>query len=237
MQTKKAQKAAEVLENKWQAYSAKVARLLGYLFGNIDRKALRAAFDANVTADAYAALLASQQPIGSALHPQKVEAVKSANAKALEVIERVSKALAENDWDINAAAPYPSSMRDSRNDYIAKKAKHDLYARLTETDSARTTSHRWNDPRFVKLSESAIARFIAHVEEDAAFQYDAFICKMVAKVGECVSASIEGSHVWAHSILSVTKAGGKVERWKTQQIVNYSKFGLPFLQWPSRLMK
>ena len=93
------------------------------------------------------------------------------------------------------------------------------------------------EPNLVKLSDEGCSRFIEQSAQDAALQYDAFICKLVSKVGEIVDASIEGDHVWGWSILTVTKADGSKENWKTQQIRNYSVYGTPYLQWPTRIVK
>ncbi len=87
------------------------------------------------------------------------------------------------------------------------------------------------------MDQNGIDRFISNSEQDAALQYDAFICKMVAKVGDVTDATLQGDHVWSHSILTVTLPDGSQQRWKTQQIVNYSVYGTPYLQWPSRIVK
>jgi hypothetical protein len=68
-------------------------------------------------------------------------------------------------------------------------------------------------------------------------QYTAFIQKLEGKVGAHTAAALDGSHVWGFSILTVTKADGTVEKWKTEQIINVSVLGKVFNQWPSRKVK
>ena len=80
------------------------------------------------------------------------------------------------------------------------------------------------------------AKFVDDTMRDAAAQYDAFIAKLIRKIGDFDSATLTGSHVWGYSILTVTK-GAATERWGTRQIVNQSVLGKLFNQWPSRKIK
>lgn len=239
MSTKAQAEAARVLENRRAAFAKRVSNLLGHVARRMDRKALAAAFEAipnkaeyGAAADAFAASVAAQEPVGLALHPYKAEAVRSAREDAEKTIGSVRKDLETKGWDIQVAAPYPSS-RDG--DYRVKLARYQLYASVTE----RQNPHGYGREaeRLVKMSETGCQRFIDHSEQDAAFEYDMFICKMVSKVGEVTGAEISGDHVWSHSILTVTLPDGATQRWKTQQIVNYSVYGRPYLQWPSRKLK
>jgi len=86
-------------------------------------------------------------------------------------------------------------------------------------------------------SEFHEARFIKSACENAAFQYDAFIAKLDKKIGEAVSAELSGNHVWSFSVLTVEKADGSIEHWKTQMIINFSKLGKMFNQFPTRKIK
>lgn len=243
-QTKAQIEAARVLENRRAAFAKRVRNLLGHVGQRTAQSLLDARFDAmspadqveyGPKADALAAELASVEPVGRALHPQKVDAVRSAREDAERVIERVRKELEAAGWNIDAVAPYPNSFRTGRDEYKRMSAKRSLFSSLTERQNPG--SYKREDEKLVKMSEDGIARFISNSEQDAALQYDAFICKMVSKVGDVADAEIAGEHVWSHSILTVTKQDGSVERWKTQQIVNYSVYGRPYLQWPSRKVK
>lgn len=234
--TKKEEKAIAVREAKMSAYVRKVDTLTGHVARRVKLSAKVAAFDSGKTAEAFAAEIATAEPVGQALHAAKADAVSDAGSDARQYADKVREDLLAHGWDINAAAPYPWR----KDGYAADAArhKHNTYSRLTQSDPAKGYQRNGmnNEPRFVVMSDTGVARFVEDAERNAALYYDAFIVKMVAKVGECDSAEISGSHVWSHSILTVTK-GASVERWKTQQIVNTSKLGLRFPQWPSRLMK
>jgi hypothetical protein len=238
--TKAQIEAERILENRRLAFSKRVRNLLGHVGTRTSQKLIDARFfalsdaervDYGAKADALATELAAAEPVGRALMPQKVDAVRSAAEDAQRVIDRVMADLEKHGWDINAAAPRPSTWAAN---YKAASAKRGLYSRLSESLDNR---YRTSGPDIVKADPKGHLRFISDAEQDAALQYDAFICKMVGKVGEVTDATIEGEHVWGHSILTVTLPSGEVQRWKTQQIVNYSVYGTPYLQWPSRIVK
>jgi hypothetical protein len=236
MTTKKEAKAAQVLENKRIAFFKKVQSLTGHVFDRTKRSTIQKAFEAGQTADECAVEIVNQEPVGAAVHAVKVQAVDYAEKMARQTVERVTKELAEHGGDMNAYAPYPYGSGYGYQTDVAK-AKHNLVSSLTESDPSKGYQVRStrNTPYFVVICEKDVERFVQRAREEAALQYDAFICKMVAKVGECVSAKLEGSHVWGHSFLTVEKEDG-VEVWKTQQIVNQTKYGNPYYQWPSRKM-
>lgn len=240
-QTKAELKAAEVLKNQRAAFEKKVRALLGHVGGRVKRAELDKVFDAlpykgeyGPAAEKLAAEIASREPVGAAIHALKEEAVRYAEQASRKVVARVEKELAEAGWDRHAYAPYPRHGHRGNPEYDIAKAKYSLVHSLTSADRYVGRS---NEPEPCHMDAEMVERFVENAMRDAAIQYDMFICKMVAKVGPAKSAELEGSHVWAHSILNVELADGSRERWKTQQIVNYSKYGRPYLQWPSRKVK
>lgn len=242
--TKKEARALEVAANKRAAFEKRVRALLGHVGGKVAKAEVDAAFakaDPNAfgeAADQLAAEIASREPVGRAVHALKEDACLFAEGKARDVAERVRKELRENGWDIEKAAPYPRRGHVGSFDYEKARARYSLFHRLTEPDpKLGYQSSRPGASRIVVMSEKQMDRFIDEAIRSAALQYDAFICKMVGKVGPAKDAVLEGSHVWGDSTLTVTLADGSTERWHTQQIVNQTKYGQPYLQWPSRRMK
>lgn len=171
--------------------------------------------------------------VETAVAPLKIEAIARARKEAGELVERVLAKIEAAGWDVKIVAPYPNSWNSSRNAYLEGKRKYDQ-ARAFVRHVA--SSRGMKDPEIVVRDDVKIAAFINACAEGAAAQYDAFVAKLVAKIGEHSAAELTGSHVWGYSILTVTTPNG-IERWKTQQIVNMSKLGLLFNQWPSRKMK
>lgn len=171
-------------------------------------------------------------PVATAIAPLKTDAMNRAEQEAKKLVAHLTKELKSHSYDLNKVAPPPNSLRMSTRDYRAAKAKRDLFCMIV-----KTTQTSYNAPLLATVDSTKVERFIEMSRGDAAAQYDAFIAKLVNKIGPCLSATIKGNHVWGYSILTVTKADATIERWKTQMIVNTSKLGKLFNQWPSRRMK
>lgn len=178
--------------------------------------------------------------IEKAVAPLKEDAIERARQEALKEIEQVKEALAEHGGDINAAAPYPRSMSGFGSiQYYVARLRHNRFHSVTVSDPAHGTYQRNNGigPYYVVIDEERAARYVEQRKKDAALDYDAFVRKLVAKIGPVKKARLIGNHVWSYSTLVVEKAGKITEAWKTQQIVNTSKHGKLFNQWPTRKMK
>lgn len=237
--TKKAQHELDVTARKREAFDRKVKALIGHI-PFIGRRILAAerdeAYAAGMTADAFAAQVAIREPVGRIVHPLKAEAIESAGRYAQERADKALAALSRAGDDRNLYAPYPSSRLNlDRATHQSMLGRYTFIHRITK---ARGTGYtRPGEPDYADRNDEGVARFIADCQEMAAIQYDEFIVKLVGKVGEVSDAVLQGSHVWSHSILTVTKPDGSLQSWKTMQIINISKLGLVFPQWPTRLMK
>lgn len=178
--------------------------------------------------------------IAKAVEPVRAEAIARATKEAFAVIAKVEAALAAAGGDREVLAPYPSSWNCDKRTWNIKKGYYTLVHVLTERD---IKPGEWagcrspKDPDPARMSPEGCAKFVKQAQEDASAQYDAFIAKLEAKIGETTAAVLKGEHVWGHSILTVTKADGTTENWKTQMIVNVSVLGNLFNQWPTRKVK
>ena len=172
-----------------------------------------------------------KHPVEIAVEPVRTDAINAAEQRALEIVARHRAGLEAVGWDANLWAPLPKS---GDGDYHAVNRKYRTCSALTVWVKV---TRRPGEPCIVVMNDEKIARFVNDAKETAAEQYDLFVAKLVRKIGNCESATLAGNHVWGHSILTVFKLPGKTERWKTQQIINYSKLGKAFPQWPSRKIK
>jgi hypothetical protein len=175
-------------------------------------------------------------PIEKAVLPLKKDAIARAKETAEQEIERIRADLEEAGGDINKAAPYPK-YSDHGMAHAAKRLRHNDFHAVTVSHPDHRPSYRPDDPYIVMIDEPKVIRFIEQRMEWAAADYDAFVIKLVKKIGEAKKAKLHGNHVWGYSTLIVTMPDGEVQAWKTQQIVNRSKLGKPFNQWPTRQMK
>lgn len=174
-------------------------------------------------------------PIETVVAPLKSDAMDRAEQFAREQVARIERELEANDWDREIVAPYPNSLRDGREEYKKKEARYRMVRFFTKATGSAVRRIHAPDP--CEMNAERVELFVKQAREAAAAQYEAFVAKLIHKVGDVTEASLSGNHVWGHSILTVTKPDGTVERWKTQTIVNVSKLGTVFNQWPTRKVK
>lgn len=172
--------------------------------------------------------------IVAAIYPAKAEAMDRAEKWARERMDNALAEIAAAGWDLNVCAPRPRSTIVSRLKYHTDMSKHVFYSRITK---ATWCSKSQSAPDIREKSQALEARYINACREATAEQYDAFVWKMLGKIGDATEAKLEGNHVWGYSFLTVFKPDNSLQVWKTQQILNVSKLGTLFNQWPSRKIK
>jgi hypothetical protein len=184
-------------------------------------------------------------PIAEAVAPLRIAAMQHAKKSARDLHVRAAELLAKHDWDIEKAAPYPSRYADSRDDYKRKSRRREWLNIITTECTERNKPYggrRMHDPYYVKMYQKSCTREVLHAMKAAEGQYQAYVQKLVFKIGAgTTDARLEAfSGVWGDSLLIVRKViCGRVtyEHWRTQQIVNYSVYGLAYLQYPTRQLK
>lgn len=187
------------------------------------------------TRTALATFINEGHPVALAVEPLRQATIDKTEELARAKIARVAAELAEAGRDLNKCAPYPRSVGISRSDYVSAVNKYHLYSSLTVCDRC---THTPGQERLATMSDKGCARYIEQAKKEAAFQFDAFVVKMVAKVGPVSLAALQvDAGVWGRSVLTVATPSGETVHWLTQQIINYSKLGLPYNQWPSRRIK
>jgi hypothetical protein len=186
-------------------------------------------------------ILDLSNPIVQAVLPLKVDAAARAKQNAEETVAACRAELKANEWDMNKVAPYPMGVGGWSA--MAAISKYRLYSAITEWDYKKQPGSRnMNGPCTVKMVPARCAKFIETAIKDAEKQYDLFVMKLTEKIGRTTRADLEGNHVWSESILTVTLPAApgefrEVQKWKTKQIVNVSKLGKLFNQWPTRKLK
>jgi hypothetical protein len=175
-------------------------------------------------------------PVAVAVEPLRAQAVNRAGIEAQAYADRMLAMYAENP----SIANYPTRVGKSEAEREIAYMRYQVIHRITigvKVDAAeayRLGRERIEAPRVA--DPARIESFVAQAKKDAEAAYTAFIYKLEEKIGAHESASLTGDHVWGYSLLTVTK-GATVETWKTQQIINVSKKGKVFNQWPTRTVK
>ena len=170
--------------------------------------------------------------IFQAINPMRDAAIARALERALNMIDMIKAQLTNAGMNLDMVAPMPNS-KMSREEYKQTLAMYQFVNNITD----RPATRRVGEARIaLGFNQVGIDRFIESIKIDAAADFDAYVAKLEAKVGDCVAASVDGN-LWNESILTVTKADGAVEHWKTQMIINASSLGKLFNQFPTRKLK
>lgn len=182
--------------------------------------------------------------IEQAVLPLKTQAIERAEKDAKNLITQVHSELEAAGWDLNVAAPYPETHGMNLIKWRMAYSKWNLFRLITAYEKP---CRSMREPDIRKKDSKAEQKFVKEAKENAAFQYDQFVEKLVKKItadhSEIDKAELLGNHVWSWSMLTVSKTKINacppvfVERWKTHQISNVSKYGKIFNQWPSRKIK
>lgn len=178
-------------------------------------------------------------PITVAIEPLRQISVDNAERKALAIIAQAHKELEAGGYDLKTVAPRLLPFNVSKEQYEQSIAKHSLYSRLTDRKHSADDINMGFSSSIRIPSKEAETKFIEQTKEAASFEFDKYVAKMISKIGDVDSAELTHSfenNIWGYSVLTVVIAGA-TQRWHTQQIVNTSKLGKLFNQWPTRLMK
>lgn len=177
-------------------------------------------------------------PIELAVAPLRADAIERAKQDAEAMIERTRTELAAAGGDINKAAPYPRSSFGLSHQYYIDRFRYNRFHAITIADESKGyQGNNGTRPYFVVICPERCDRYIKKAQEEAAADYDAFVVKLVNKIGTVKDAKLTGNHVWSSSTLVVTLPTGEKQAWSTKQIINHSKHGRSFNQWPTRKLK
>lgn len=160
--------------------------------------------------------------IANTVLPMKSDAIENADIEAIRVIERVIKMMEAVDWDLTL---------------IKANEAPSTYKLCSLVTTWTNPSRMMSEPNYRAQCDVAEARFINAARDNAGAQYDAFVAKLESKIGDVIGAEITGNHVWGYSFLTVTLPTLEKQCWKTQMIVNVSKLGNMFNQFPTRKIK
>lgn len=134
---------------------------------------------------------------------------QAGSVEAATPVREIPEALKRNYW----ASDYKNASRAYEQDMSRRR----FFERLMDEEKATL----WTEGE-VRSAEVA---------------YVAFAGKLETKVGEVTSATLDGSHVWGLSVMTVKTVGGETVKWQTRQIWNRSVLGKVFAQWPTRVIK
>jgi hypothetical protein len=104
---------------------------------------------------------------------------------------------------------------------------------------SRNTTRTMGEPDFCDSYPQGARAEVNNAAQQAKEAFEAYALKLASKAGAIVKAEAHSLHnsLWADSDLVTHEADGRVQVWNTKTIVNCSKFGKLFFQFPTRVKK
>lgn len=205
-----------------------------------DEKSLRKYTKTAVAAarKAHAKLLAakiagSKRPVSVVLAAVLPLMESFAKRSADDTLAHIAKVRAKVQAEgLDVAYPEPEQLRGSDSWNKAKCHARDIAA------ARRRFAANVSGLNDRVTAEQASDEAVEDAVYNARYNFLAYAWKLNTKVGDVTAAKLTTVYgVWGESFLDVTKADGSVIRWKTQTITNYSVYGTPYFQWPTRIVK
>jgi hypothetical protein len=177
---------------------------------------------------------ASSAPLIKIFESHMNEYIAMAEKRAKDFVNDRLEILKKHGMDLDKVAPYPNSRTMGASEYKTAQAKRDLYRSITKSIDSEA---RPSDPDIREPNKAMIDRYIEMNKKGAEDAYRDFMEKMIQKIGKpVVDATMTGS-IWTNAVLHVTTDDGEKQSWKTQMILNFSKYQKMFNQFPSRRIK
>ena len=173
-------------------------------------------------------------PLTVALMTRYKDFIDGAKRIAGEVYDEQRKYLEEN-GGLSKVAPYPS-MSDFTSDRTSILAGKRVTTR--HFDEAGYNGAKEKHESYKMFVTMKREEYVEMNGKQAHESFMAWICKMAAKIGKKVlKADMTGVDPWAESVLAVETEGGDEQIWHTRMIINRSKYGKMFHQFPSRRVR
>lgn len=223
-------KVKEFYEN-YKGLAENLKALKGY---SVKTTTIRAAAK-EVKQAKFSDMMSNMKVMVDALMTQIEDAKKMAGESAEKRVDSVWDRLEKKGWDMIGDMKMKNMMGGS--------PVVDEYLMLTDEDPNSKEKNKETgesfkfNTRFRKKSVEKKKKFVKLAIEQAEADYKEFVGKMVQKIGSSVVHADVKGHPWNNSILTIELADGTKQVWHTQMIINYSKYGKPFNQFPSRQKK
>ena len=195
---------------KYAELSSKIDQLKGMIVTVTQKRAEKK----EVEAKAQAKRFTDAKSLTSTLLTHRDDFVNEASKRGGEYWKHHMNVLKKG-GGLDKVAPRPTN-KMNRDDYLSASRKRQFYQSI-QTGSLESYAKMYADA--------------AH--ED----YMSWVHKLTAKIGKPVAKSSITGSPWQGSTINVTCNDGEEQTWHTQMIINHSKFGKPFNQFPTRRKK
>jgi hypothetical protein len=168
--------------------------------------------------------------------PMKIAAQDRAEEETRKAIAYHIEQLAKVGYNIDTYAPLGVRPEYRSNDYETQKVRETIANQFR----AYIISFVKRDAflsGIVKIDTDAIEYLAGRARRDAGIQFEAYVVKLNQKINDTVLSATLTGNLWMDSKLTVATANKGVQVWNTHMILNVSKYGRVFNQWPTRLSK
>jgi hypothetical protein len=163
-----------------------------------------------------------------AVLPLKKAAQDRAEQSLRKVFANATSLLKKAEFNVLTVAPEPTA-KYGTEEYDIAVQRRAFFASFTTPVSKGSNT--------VEINLERIEEKVAIEREMAGLSFDAFVAKLNKKINDTtVTATLSGSP-WTGSTLVVETKNKGTQVWYTKIIVNVSKLGLVFNQFPTRLAK
>lgn len=208
-----------------------LADVVAYL-KTIEVKATDVRAKAKAEKEAADALKNATDPVYQAVLPLKKMAEDRTEQGVRDSIRQGLVRLEAAGFDLDTVAPYPQPQPYDRDKRQAVDLERSFYLSFCDWDKVRVDVDNAVVPNAEKIEEE-----VRKARKMAAYQFEAYVAKLNTKIGDKVKTAELHGNPWVGSTLTVeTEAKGR-QVWHTQMILNVSKLGKLFNQFPTRLKK
>jgi hypothetical protein len=171
--------------------------------------------------------------------PMRLATIELAEQRTRARAASVYSRIASMGGDIHAAYPYPNPRLGDRA-YHENKSAYLFAMSIVALDFTKNSPIRHHtDPLFVVPCDDSLNKVVAEERKSADEQFEAYLVKLAGKTGPVANATLHasGAGVWEQSTLVVTRPDGTTAVFITKRIINVSKLGKLFYQWPTRMSR
>lgn len=158
-----------------------------------------------------------------AVLPMKLLAQDKAEEHFRESVSQAAEQIRIHNGDIDKLVPIPANLKWDSYAGEAIKLARSFYALICELHDGR-----------LYISDAAVGLEVYKVRRGAGFEFDAYVYKLNEKINDATLAAELHGDPWTGSTLKVTTKNKGEQIWTTKIIVNVSKYGKLFNQFPTR---
>jgi len=220
--------------NEWKSLAEKIVALKAKIETAAQRKEVKNRAKAEEKAKKHV----SSESLIKVLKEHMQEYIDRAVEMQKEHIEHLAKELKKVGWDLDKLHEQASWRQHGRDEHRRLTNNRSTYLNIFDVDSHIDRSYRnpgqTGEPHTkLKRSPKKEKHVLEATAAGAKASYLEWVDKMIDKIGKPVAKAKMDGNPWHGSMLDVETDDGEKQSWHTKMILNFSKYGTMFNQFPS----